>query len=213
MSLDTHQTISCFETLAKAESAVVDGEEIAGVFSEASSLIIHDSIQACESFANCSNSPVAIARFTARFGPLLSPRGSDRKFRFRIDEWSTAQLFFRKTWEELSSMGTGELTTILRKPTRVVFSAKGNRLGVETVSDLLHLCLFTIPRERTRVCPVPGCQKYFVALHLKQACCGRDLCIAWGKRKLKLEYWNRNKKELLAKRSRKRGNNGTRKAR
>ena len=33
MSLDTHQAISCFETLAKASTAGVEGEEITGRFS------------------------------------------------------------------------------------------------------------------------------------------------------------------------------------
>jgi hypothetical protein len=214
MSLDTHQAISCFETLAKASTAVVEGEEITGRFSEVSTLVIVDAVQVCESFANCPGHPASIARFTARFGPLLSPRSADGRFKFRIDEWVTAQFFFRKTWEELSSMkSAGELTTVIRRPTQIVFSEKGNRLRVETFNDLLYLCLFTIPRERLRVCPATDCGKCFVALHLKQAYCGRNTCLAWGKRKLKLEYWNRNKKELLAKRSRKRGNDGSRKTR
>jgi ribosomal protein S27AE len=99
---------------------------------------------------------------------------------------------------------------------RLEFFKKGIVFKAEQFDTLIDVCFASIPVDRRRVCPAPGCTTpYFVAHHLKQIFCGKDECIQWGRRKLKREYWERNKARLLAKRKRERsgGNNVARKAR
>src|SRR5215469_12489594 len=212
MSLDINTTFSGFETLAKAESAEVEGAEITGSFSEATLVLTGDAARVCESFANHPNEPAAIARFTKRYGPLAIPRGTNAEFRFGVDDWVKQQAELRDNWRELaalSNLGSRRvacLQTNVPRPIQIVFPGKGFRLRLATVLDLMYVHLLSIPREYIRVCPAANCGKCFVALHLKQTYCGRPACVAWGKKKLKLEYWNRNKKELLAKRKKKREN-------
>lgn len=80
---------------------------------------------------------------------------------------------------------------------------EGVALQAQSFLTLLYLCLAAFPSERLRVCPAPECvAPYFVAHHLKQTFCGTESCKEWGKNKLKLEYWNRNKERLLAERKR-----------
>jgi hypothetical protein len=91
------------------------------------------------------------------------------------------------------------------KGSRLIFSRKGNAIQQERFFDLINLCFGGLPWERVRFCPADGCEKpFFVATHLKQTYCGDLVCVEWGKRKLKLEYWNKNKERFLAERKRNR---------
>ena len=218
MSLDRHLTILQFQTLARVEEAHHEGAEIVGCFAKQTPLVIRDLVVLCEAFANCRPDEGEILRFTCRYSPLSVVAAPGEEFRFPVKEWVQLQERFRWSWEvstprelkkhkevetwdwkEVGNIVAFEGTNFLK------FTRRGVVFQAEKLRTLIDVCFGAIPLERRRVCPAPDCKKrYFVAHHLKQTFCGNRDCIEWGKRKLKLEYWERNKKRLLADRKRKR---------
>ena len=228
MNLDAPFAISHFMTLAKTKSARLCGDEIVGRFAESKPLFLANAKTVCERFANCDGSGEAVLKFTRTYGPLNIAVAPGKLFRFQLDEWQKAQSEFLWTWRtttpsmlpELEKLGVASRKQIGRiaflEGCYLRVSRQGNRLGAEKLSTLLNICMAAIPVERLRVCPAKGCTKpYFVAHHLKQTLCGADKCKAWNGKRLKREYWAREKGPILAARklARKGERNGTQKAR
>ena len=219
MGLDTQLTISRFELLAKTGKARLNGEVIEGTFGD-SPLIVRNTARICEEIANCPDSPEAILRFTLKYAPLETPTKSGEKFQFELCEWRAFRKTFRNNWQSVFTVIRGWDRSAkmwsFPKGSRLIFSPTGNTLQQDRFLDLVNLCFGALPWERVRICPAPGCEKpYFVAAHLKQVYCGDRVCVAWGKRKLKLEYWNRNKERFMKERklNRKERLDGSNKAR
>jgi hypothetical protein len=211
MSLESKLTISHFELLAKTQEADLDGESIIGQFAKIP-LVIHNLARACEEFANCPETPSQILRFTKKYGPLMNSAEPGGTFRFELCEWRTCQQFLRSGWRVLARTirvraphEWNEKYWPFPKGSRLSFSREGNTLQLDRFFDLINLCFAALPWERIRFCPAEDCETpFFVATHLNQTYCGDRVCIEWGKRKLKREYWNRNKHRFLAERKRNR---------
>jgi hypothetical protein len=207
MSLDTHLTISRFELLARTEEAALEGGGVVGRFSK-TPLVITNVARICEEFANHPETDAGILRFTKKYAPLVNDAKPDGTFRFELYEWRAWRTTFRNNWKSVveapAEYDRGEKTWSFPKGSRLIFSRRGNALEQRRLLGLINLCFGGLPWERIRICPAPGCERpFFIATHLKQTYCGDQLCVEWGKRKLKLEYWNRNKGRFLAQRRRK----------
>jgi ribosomal protein S27AE len=193
-------------TLAKTEEAHLEGQEVVGTFCASIPLVISDVVQICEDYANCSAKGSEIVRFTRRYGPVHVAANPGKSFRFPVEEWICWRKIFRDWWRQLAGLAgdpasrDAESKVGFHGHNLFVFSRKENSFETDTLNSLLALCFGAIPRERLRVCA--PCGEYFVAHHLKQAYCGKYKCKEWGERKLKLEYWERNKKRFLAERKR-----------
>jgi hypothetical protein len=202
--LDRNLTISRFDLLAGTGEAHLEGEMIVGRFAK-TPLAITSAARFCEKFANSSETPTQILRFTKKYAPLTDYAKPDEPFRFELCEWRAVRGNFRKSWETVvkfyADSDKDEKSWHIPKGSHLLFSSRGNALQLERFEDLINLCFGGLPWERVRICPAPGCEKpYFVADHLKQRYCGSKVCYEWGQRKLKLEYWNRNKGRFLAQR-------------
>jgi hypothetical protein len=229
MNLDINLSISRFQTPAGTKRASLRGATIIGEFAIDRPLVIDDPIKMCEVFANCPESPQRILRFTQIYGPLEIEARPGNPFEFPLSRWREWHGRFKWYWEKMAPStlvpdlpaiavsDLGELARILNlRGAHLEFSPRlGNSLVTDRFSTLMDICFTAIPIVRLRVCPKPDCLKCFVAHHLKQVFCGDLKCIAWGRRKLKLEYWERNKERLLAERKeeRKGARNVTRKTR
>ncbi|MGA2417140.1 MAG: hypothetical protein ABSF59_22015 [Candidatus Sulfotelmatobacter sp.] len=229
MSLDIHPTIMGLETLVKTETAQLEGERVVGIFARSHRLVIVDVARTCEAFANCPESGAGILSFTRRYAPLRVIAAPGEPFDFALSEWRQSRKRFQWQWKQSTPTELQKHSELegldLKNLGRMValeggnflrFSRRGVVLQAEQLSTLIDVCFAAIPVDRRRFCPAPGCKRpYFVAHHLKQTFCGNKECIDWGKRKLKLEYWERNKRRLLAERKQKREGaiNVTRKAR
>jgi hypothetical protein len=231
MSLDINLSIPRFQTPASTKSASLMGNTIFGEFEVNEPLVVDDPIKLCEVFANCPESPQRILRFTQIYGPLEIEARPGKRFEFALSRWCEWHSRFKWYWENMApsallpdlraAMGVSDLGELSRTLNlRGVHLESSPRLGNSLVADrfstLIDVCFTAIPIVRLRVCPKPDCLKCFVAHHLKQVFCGDAKCIAWGRRKLKLEYWERNKGRLLAERKKERekgARNVTRKAR
>lgn len=204
MSLDASLTISRFELLAGTAEVKLDGETISGTFSN-SPLVISNAARVCEHFANFPETASHILRFTKKYAPICEEAEAGKKFHFDIHEWRAWRTTFRNSWKCVAELASAhdyqEKVWSFPKKSRLIFSKHGNALQVGRFLDLMNLSFGGLAWERVRVCPAPGCEKaFFVATHLKQTYCGDAVCVEWGKRKLKLEYWNRNKERFLAER-------------
>src|SRR5215472_11044757 len=212
LGLDTRLVVSQFLTPAKTEDAWLEGDFVVGKFAKDEALIIDNVVRVCEVFANCSDEPKRIVEFTKRYAPPHNRALPGGMFRFSLQEWWNWHREFREDWEDLTpdkftplireATGVSSLTELQRTLPLGVdewfqFSPKFVAFKTSYFSRLLKLCFTAIPLERLRVCAAPDCQKRYVAHHLKQTFCGSNECRNWGKRKLKLEYWKRNKERLL----------------
>jgi hypothetical protein len=208
MSLDSQITISRLESLVGTATAKLEREVIVGRFGE-SSLVIGNAARLAEEFANCPETPARILTFTTKYAPLLNPAKPEAAFRFELAEWRTCHQIFRNNWRSIAGADPeydrGEKAFAFPPGSHFIFSRRGNRLQFHRFGHLLTLVLGSLPWECVRFCPAPECKKpFFIATHLKQSLCGNRVCIKWASRKRKLEYWNRNKPQFLAKRKRNR---------
>lgn len=223
-NLDSTLVISKFLTLARTGEARIEREQIVGRCSR-ESLELRHAKDICEDFANCGESPNDILRFTKNYGPLIGESRRGEAFRFDLSEWRKIHAAFRENWRDTFASNWQPLGSekslspdakcyvsrridLRRAPwgrLELGFDWQGTGfLETDSLLTLLNICFVAIPYERVRVCSSPNCKfPFFVAHHLKQTFCGTQRCIEWGQRKLKLEYWNRNKKQLLAKRKQK----------
>jgi hypothetical protein len=209
MNLDSTLAISRFVALAKTAECHFERDEIVGTLDLEKPVVIKNVRLFCEEFANWKDTPDQILHYTRKYAPIdVGPRAGS-SFRFPIGVWVSCQRIFRTTWRmlapggELHSAGMAEREKrfALTKGFSLVMGQGANSIEAERLWLLLNLCFGSLPLERVRVCPAPNCRTpYFVATHLKQTYCGNNDCVEWGKRKLKLEYWNRNKEKLIAKR-------------
>ena len=208
--LDRTFTISRFWTIAKTETARLDGEKICGKFTEGPRpLRIKDPKAVCEEFANLPQTPDQILRFTRNYAPLHIPASTGQRFEFAVSKWIKYQTDFRADWAKLTP-ATGisprmraqgrPLLAKLGRDSELWIYPEGIVLRVQAFLTLIYLFLAAFPTERLRVCPVPACpHPYFVAHHLRQTFCGNEACIAWGMRRDRLAYWHKNKDRLRPK--------------
>lgn len=190
--------ISRFELLAETAKANLDGETIIGRFGTAPRVITNEA-RLCETFANCADTPARILEFTKKYAPLLNPAKPEAEFRFDLSEWRTCHQIFRNNWRSVAEADPeydrGEKLFAFPQGSRLLFSKRGNALQLHRLGHLLTLVFGSLPWERIRFCPAPGCKRpFFIAAHLKQNYCGSDECVAWGDRKAKLSWWNQNRK-------------------
>ena len=204
--------ITRLEVLAGTSEASLDGEHIAGRFGDAP-LVITNEGRLCETFANCSDSCAQILRFTKKYAPLVTAMPG-QGFRFCLQEWLFYRDRFRDEWKGIarthSASSLKEIKAVFPAATMVVpnvfifgrgssliSSRDGIVLQQSNFLELIELCFHGLPWDRIRLCPAPECKKpFFIAAHLKQNYCGSTECVAWGDRKAKLSWWNRNKKRL-----------------
>jgi hypothetical protein len=100
MSLDTPLTIWRFETLAKTESARLEGDCVVGTFAPASRLVLRSIVTICETFANYADDEKSILRFTKRYAPLHLAAAPGEPFRFALSEWRRYQTSFQWLWRK-----------------------------------------------------------------------------------------------------------------
>jgi hypothetical protein len=209
-TLDSSLTISRLELLVKTQEAALDGETIVGRFAKIP-LAIYKPARLCEEFANSLATPSQILRFTKKYAPLMNSAKPDGAFRFELSEWTIRHQMFRDVWRVLArTLGKEDPQKFEKywpfpQGSRMTFSRTGIVFHQDRFFDLINLCFAGLPWQRIRFCPAEDCETpFFIATHLKQAYCGDQACVEWGKRKLKLEYWNRNKERFLAERRRNR---------
>jgi hypothetical protein len=199
-------------TLAGVEGAQVDGDFITGrwrtdlVYLKSGA---HNSV--VETFANWGGSPIEIANFTRRFGPLTRPpEHGELTFRQSIADWRDAQAFIRQRWSSGRSLG---LTVGMRKGEEIHFDRQGkvNKIILESLARFMEFQLWTHPRAYRLKCANPNCDRPFlIATRVDQQVCDYRPCLVWAQRKYKREWWAahgeqwrkvRTKKQKKAKRS------------
>lgn len=206
MSLDAQLVISRFQLLAGTKEVRIEGDRLIGRFSH-NPVVVRNFVRFCEAFANATHSDRDILNFTRKYAPValsVYPKPG-AFFNYEVYEWTGAQVGFRNTWKEVatttSSIDKGEKKIPLSQGSLLIFSSSGNTLQPERAIDLVDLAFGCLDLNRIRICPAPECRRrFFVATHLKQTYCGNTNCVEWGQRKLKREYWERNKEHYLEQR-------------
>jgi hypothetical protein len=206
MTLKEHLRISRFQIVAGTKEAQLDGDTISCQLTTAP-LVIRKPVALCEEFANSPDTPSRILRFTKKYAPLsfgnvLKPGD---QFVFELDGWQGYQNLFRRAWKRrMSNAGSlGPEIRVLREwefpeRSRLIFSRNESTLELQSLTDVINLSFAWLPWNRIRFCPAEGCEApFFVAAHLRQTYCRAESCMDWGDRKLKREYWSRNKERLL----------------
>ena len=206
MSLDAQLEITKFQSLARTETAEIEGEWIVGRF-EVKPLVIRKSSVLCEQLANCPDSPAEILKFTRKYAPLVNISMLDSdcargEFRFALSEWRAWQTTFRNDWRSvvgsLSEWNEQEKVWSFPKGSRLFSSEGGNVLELENFLDLAKLCFGSLPWSQLRICPSPECVRpFFVAERSRETFCKSEACKAWNERQRKLACWNRNKDRYL----------------
>jgi hypothetical protein len=202
-------------TLAKPVDAKLVGDTVRGKIVN-DYVVVADPILLAERFANWSSTPQAILNFTRKYGPLKSD--SIVKGQYTVDrgEWCRWQKSFQDSWRMISpanlptadSIGVSHHSDLFRQirlseGSFLRFHHSGAALLVKDMWTLIDVCFCAIPIERLRVCTARDCAKpYFVAHHLKQTLCGAALCKGWNERRLKREWFEREKGPILAERKR-----------
>jgi hypothetical protein len=160
-----------------------------------------------EDFANWSDTPEEIVRFTRMYGPLDSDAVEGNDFEFSVAGWRGTQQRFRLMWESRS--GKTNLSTTfggLELPYDVNFRAGKLTFFAKRLEGFLLLELITASAEHLRKCERPGCETpYFVARHLKQVYCS-PRCAAWAQSQWKEKWWKDRGSNWLAERKKRRVN-------
>jgi hypothetical protein len=146
-------------------------------------------------YANWSDEPDQIMRFTRRYGPLtVDCRSRPKTFSFTVGDWRRAQAQFRALWNSEALLGRGVRfsgTTVDTKAGERFHRYTGRWTYIAaTLHRLLCLELFATPINRLRRCVKGDCQRYFVAGHRREKYCSEQ-CKAWGHRQAKLRWWDK----------------------
>jgi hypothetical protein len=214
MSRNAQLPISRFQSLARTETAKIEGDWIVGRFAE-KPLLIKDAGLVCTRIANLNDSPSAILEFTRKYGPLVnysmldpSRTKSAETFRFALSEWRAWRTAFRHNWKSVvEALGNNpswepdEKEWLFRQGSRVIFSRDETTLQLENFLDLINLSFGTLQWGSLRICAAVGCKTpYFVAVYPRERFCNSKECKLWNSRQRKKECWDRNKDRYIAKR-------------
>jgi hypothetical protein len=188
-----------FFALAGVDAAWLEGDTVVGKFS--SDLKPYYGKKAkplFEEFANWSNTPEQILRFTKLYGPLEESPVAAYKFQFAIANWRTWQEGFRCVWKPTTSLAGFYNDRAQGRGWQL--DNYGLSYRAANLLEYLHLSFWGCPKERMKRCARPDCpHPYFVARHLKQNYCS-DICAKWGQAQWKRQWWSEHGRDWRHKR-------------
>jgi hypothetical protein len=198
-------------TLAGVESAVIEGEDfVVGRWRKDMVYLTNRAVKGrapslVAKFANWDDSPEQIARFTLRFGPLVTPteRG-DLVFSQSISDWRDFQGFIRRQWAFGRSLG---YKVGMRQGEEIHIDKDGkvSTVVLESLARFLEFELWTAPRAYRLKFACPDCKSpYLIASRVDQQVGDHPDCMAWAQRKFKKEWWTANGEKWRKERAKKR---------
>lgn len=145
-----------------------------------------------EEFANWSDTPDEIVRFTRKYGPLRQIKRPGQ-FRFSAKDWRRLQKQIKQLWRSRIPKHV-----VLMWPMSGVKPNPDDEISIirsevtyraASLHRFLLLELCSVPRFRLRICKNPECgNPYFIGRHLRKTYC-TTICSQGAQRSWKLRWW------------------------